>query len=195
MKTNLTPSSKPTTVTRKTRILPSVALALAVGGPLAVGLVARAEPAPPPGAPATAVPTNCKVAGSGKCCDPAVAMHLPKEAIFSACSESPATFQGEKGSKETCRYVFKNDKGEEGFVEVYAPVTKEVPDAPNDPFFAYKKIGKVFVTDRALSPKSAPMLAAATGLWMPGAGFSVSVNASTKVCTKAEAIRLAKSLH
>jgi hypothetical protein len=38
------------------------------------------------------------------------------------------------------------------------------------------------------------MLATATGLWMPGTGYVVSVNASTKVCTKAEATRLARSL-
>jgi hypothetical protein len=165
-----------------------------LGGTLGLGWrgPAHAEPAAP--APAAATPTNCKLAGGGKCCDPAVSAHLPKEAIFSACGESPATFQGEKGSKETCRYVFKNEKGEEGFVEVYAPAQKEVPDAPSDPFFSYKKIGKVFITDKAQSPKSAPMLVAATGLWMPGAGFSVSVNASTKVCTKAEVARLAKSL-
>ena len=173
---------------------------LVLGGVFALGAAgvvgpARAEPAPAPAAAApAALPTNCKLAGGGKCCDPAVMMHLPKEAIFSACGESPATYQGEKGSKETCRYVFKNEKGEEGFVELYAPAAKEVPEAPGDPFFAYKRIGKVFITDRALSPKSAPMLAAATGLYMPGVGFFVSVNASAKVCTKAEVARLAKSL-
>jgi hypothetical protein len=166
-------------------------------GAAVIGRPARAEPAPAAAAPAAPapLPTNCKLAGGGKCCDPAVMMHLPKEAVFSACGESPASFQGEKGSKETCRYVFKNEKGEEGFVEVYAPAAKEVQEAPGDPFFSYKRIGKVFITDRALSPKSAPMLAAATGLYMPGVGFFVSVNASAKVCTKAEVARLAKSLH
>ena len=58
----------------------------------------------------------------------------------------------------------------------------------------WKKVGKVYITSAAKSPKSAPMLAASTGLWMPGAGFTVSVNASTKVCSKPEANRLAKSL-
>lgn len=144
--------------------------------------------------PAAAVPTNCKAYGAGKCCEPSVSAHLAKEAVFAACGESDATFLGEKGSKDTCRFVFKTDAKEEGFVEVYSPAQKEVPPAPNDPFFAWKRVGKVFVTDRALSPKSAPMLASATGLWMPGSGFFVSVNASTKICTKAEAMRLAKSI-
>jgi hypothetical protein len=53
----------------------------------------------------------------------------------------------------------------------------------------------VFVTDKAASPKSAPVLAASTGLWLPGNGYMVSVNASTNVCSKPEAERLAKSLH
>lgn len=157
-------------------------------------VVARAQPpAPKPAAPAAA-PADCKAFGGGKCCDPAVAAHLDKAAIFSACGESDATYLGEKGSKDTCRFTFKVDGKEEAFVEVYAPAAKEVPDAPTDPFFSWKKIGKVFITDKAKSPKSAPNLAAATGLWMPGKGFFVSVNASTKICTKAEAARLAKSV-
>ena len=52
-------------------------------------------------------------------------------------------------------------------------------------------MGKVFVTEKALSPKAAPMLASSTGLWLPATGYFVAVNASTKVCTKAEAKRLA----
>ncbi len=155
----------------------------------ALALVSGARAAAP-----TAAPTACKAHGASKCCEPAVAQHLAKEAIFAACGESDATFLGEKGSKETCRYVFKVDGKEEAFVEVYAPAQKEVPDAPTDPFFSWKKVGKVFVTDKAKSPKSRPMLESATGLWMPGTGFTVSVNASTKVCTKAEATRLAKSV-
>ena len=69
-----------------------------------------------------------------------------------------------------------------------------MPPYPSNPFFSWKKIGKVYVTDKAKSPKSAPMLANSTGLWMPGQGFTVSVNATTKVCTKAEATKLAKSM-
>lgn len=154
---------------------------------------AAGAPAPAKAAPAAA-PGNCKAAGAAKCCDPAVAQHLAKEAIFTACGESDATFVGEKGSADTCRYVFKGDGKEDAFVEVYAPAQKEVPDAPTDPFFSWKKVGKVFVTDKAKSPKSAPMLLASTGLWLPGKGFFVSVNASTKVCTKPEAMKLAKSV-
>jgi hypothetical protein len=165
---------------------------LLVAGLSTGALIARAQS---PAAPAQGgAPTNCKAYAGGKCCDPAVAQHLPKQAIFSACGESDATFLGEKGSKDTCRYVFKVDGNEEAFVEVYAPAQKEVPATPNDPFFSWKKVGKVFVTDKAKSPKSAPMLAAGTGLWMPGNGFTVSVNASTKVCTKTEALRLARSV-
>ena len=56
-------------------------------------------------------------------------------------------------------------------MQVYAPPTKEVPDAPNDPFFKWGRIGKVFYTEKALSPKSAPMVANATGLWLPAQGL------------------------
>ncbi|MES1208232.1 MAG: hypothetical protein ABUS79_20030 [Pseudomonadota bacterium] len=148
------------------------------------------------GAAGAAAPTNCKAFGSGKCCDPAVAAHLPKEAVFKACGESEATFLGEAGSKETCKYVFKveGEKGEDTFVQVYAPAQKEVPSSPNDPFFQWKKVGKVFLADKAKSPKAAPMIANATGLWMPGKGYFVSINASSKVCTKAEATKLAPAI-
>ncbi|HEY0712108.1 MAG TPA: hypothetical protein VGF45_05505 [Polyangia bacterium] len=154
-----------------------------------------AQPAaPPPSTAAAAAPTSCQAAPGAKCCDPAVAAHLTKESIFLACGEGPATYLGEKGSKDTCRYLFKDSKGEESFVEVYAPAQKEVPSEPSDPFFGWKKVGKVFITHSAKSPKSAPMLANSTGLWLPGNGYTVSVNASTKVCTKAEATKLAKSV-
>ena len=117
--------------------------------------------------------------------------------MFAACGESAATYLGEQAQKDTCKYVFKVEgkKEEDSFVQVYAPPAKEVPSAPNDPFFRWKKVGKVFVTDKATSPKSAPMLAAATGLWLPGNGYVVSINASTSVCSKPEAEKLAKSLH
>lgn len=159
---------------------------LLVGAPLAKAQTPAAAPAP----------TNCKSYG-GKCCDLPVAAHLAKEAVFAACGENDATFLGEKGSKDTCRYTFRvetNGAKEEAYVEIYAPAMKEVPPFPTDPFFSWKKLGKVFMTDKAKSPKSAPMLAAGTGLWMPGNGIVISVNASTKVCTKAEAQRLAKSI-
>lgn len=178
-------------VTQRGRALlrrPALASSVLAGVLTAGAALSSAAPTTP-GAPAAA----CKAYNGGACCDPKVAEHVTRAAIFQACGESDATYLGEKGSKDTCRYVFKSGT-EEGFVEVYAPATKEVPDAPNDPFFSWKKVGKVFVTDKAKSPKSAPMLAASTGLWMPGVGVTVSVNASTKVCTKAEALRLAKSV-
>jgi len=148
------------------------------------------------GAAAAAAPTNCKAFGSAKCCDPAIAAHLTKDAVFKACGESEATFLGEAGSKETCKYVFKveGEKAEDTFVQVYAPVQKEVPSSPNDPFFSWKKVGKAFMTDKAKSPKAAPMMANSTGLWLPAKGYFVSVNASTKVCTKVEAAKLAPSI-
>jgi hypothetical protein len=144
-----------------------------------------------------AAPAKCKLWKGSSCCDPNVAAHLSRDAIFSACGESEATYLGEEAQKDTCKYVFKaaGHKAEDSFVQIYAPAQKDVPAYPNDPFFRWKKIGKVFVTDKALSPKSAPLLASSTGLWMPGKGVVVSINASTAVCTKPEAERLAKSLH
>jgi hypothetical protein len=139
---------------------------------------------------------KCKLYRGSNCCDAAVTAHLAKEAVFAACGESEATYLGEIAQKDTCKYVFKVEgkKAEDSFVQVYAPAAKEVPAAPQDPFFRWKKVGKVFVTDKATSPKSAPMLASSTGLWLPGAGYTVSVNATTAVCTKQEAERLAKSV-
>ena len=153
------------------------------------------KPAPAPAAPAAAKPTCAKMYGKA-CCDPAVMAHLPKEAVYKACGESDATFLGESGQKDTCKYHFKveGEKADEMYVQVYAPQQKEVMSSPNDPFFSYKKVGKAYVTDKAKSPKSAPMAAAQTGLYLPGKGYSVMVTASTKVCTKAEATKLAPSM-
>jgi hypothetical protein len=161
---------------------------------------ARADK-PPAAAAGTTKPAveapKCKTWGSKpQCCDPAIAAHLTKAAIFAACGESDATFLGEQGSKETCKYVFKveGQREDETFVQVYAPAQKEVPSEPNDPFFQWKKIGKVYVTEKAKSPKAAPMMVNSTGLWLPAKGYFVSVNASTKVCDKAQAKRLAPSM-
>ena len=182
------------------KILIGLTLAAAAGfaAAYAPGLPARAQgkpAAPAAGAAAPAAKPTCKLHGKN-CCDPAVAAHLSKEAVFSACGESDATFAGEEGSKDTCKYVFKiaGEKEEDTFVQVYAPAQKEVPSEPNDPFFAWKKIGKVFVTEKAKSPKAAPMMVNSTGLWLPAKGYFVSVNASTKVCTKPEAKKLAPSM-
>ena len=185
------------------KLLPTILAATAVVG-FGAGTARRAladKPAAPAGggaggAAGAAVPTNCKVFGSGKCCDPVVTAHLTKDAIFKACGESDATFLGEVGSKDTCKFVFKveGEKPDDTFVQVYTPAQKEVPASPTDPFFSWKKVGKVFIADKAKSPKAAPMILNATGMWMPGKGYTVSVNASTKVCTKAEARTLAPSI-
>lgn len=196
----------PTSVSRSTssrRLLTLLALssALGVAGAylLPLGSARADKPAPAAGAAGAkaAEAPKCKTWGSKpQCCDPAVTAHLTKEAIYSACGESDATFLGEQGSKETCKYVFKveGQKEEDTFVQVYAPAQKEVPSEPNDPFFSWKKVGKVFVTEKAKSPKAAPMMVNSTGLWLPGKGYFVSVNASTKVCDKAQAKRLASSM-
>lgn len=151
-------------------------------------LIGRALAQTPP--PATA---NCKVYGAGKCCDAAVTAHLTKESVFAACGESAATFLGEQGSRDTCKYFFKEAgaKEDESYVQVYAPATKMEMTEPTDPFFKWGMIGHVYYTEKALSPKAAPLLAGSTGLWLPGKGYYVAVNASTKVCTRQEAKRLA----
>jgi hypothetical protein len=152
----------------------------------------HAAPPAPPAAPAG----NCKTFGAGKCCSPDVTLHLSKDAIFSACGESDATFLGEAGSKDTCKFHFKvaGENSEETFVQVYSPPAKEVLDKPTDPFMSFKKVGKVWVTDKAKSPKAAAQVNASTGLYMPGRGYFVSVSASTKVCTKTEAVALSKAI-
>jgi hypothetical protein len=184
------------------KMLIGLVFATAAGFATAVvpGRDARAQapkpPAPAAGAaPAAAKPTCAKAFGKN-CCDPAVMEHLPKDAVFKACGESDATFLGESGSKDTCKYHFKveGQKPDETYVQVYAPQQKEVMPSPNDPFFSYKKVGKAYVTDKAKSPKSAPMMAAQTGLYLPGKGYSVMVTASTQVCTKQEATKLAASM-
>jgi hypothetical protein len=73
-------------------------------------------------------------------------------------------------------------------------MAKEVPDKPSDPFFSYKKLGKIWMTDKAKSPKAAAMSNATTGLYLAGKGYYIMVSASTKVCTKNEVATLSKSL-
>src|SRR5499426_1317870 len=147
------------------------------------------------GAPAAPAKPTCKLHGKA-CCDPAIEAHLPKEAVYKACGESEETYLGQEAQRETCKYFFKvKDAPEaETFVQVYAPKQKEVMQEPNDPFFSWKKVGKAYMTDKAKSPKAAPIAAQSTGLYLAGKGYSVSVNASTKVCTKAEAAKLAPSM-
>jgi hypothetical protein len=173
----------------------AVGASLGLAAAVVPGRLARADkPAAAPAPAAAAV--KCKAHNGKTCCDPAISAHLPLSAVFAACGESDATFLGEEGSKETCKYVFKveGQKEDDTFVQVYAPAQKEVPSEPNDPFFSWKKVGKVFVTEKAKSPKAAPMMANSTGLWLPAKGYFVSINASTKVCDKAQAKKLAPSM-
>jgi hypothetical protein len=179
------------------KILFGLAVSAAAGFAAATvpSLVARAQNKPAAPAAAPAAKPTCKLHGKA-CCDPAIAAHLPVSAVYSACGKSEAVFAGEEGSKEDCKYVFTipGKKADETYVDVYAPTQKEVLASPNDPFFSYKKVGKAYMTDKAKSPKSAPMLAAQTGLYFPGKGYSVTVRASVDVCTKDQTKKLAGSI-
>ena len=181
------------TITR-TLILGSAA-ALAV---LVLAIPSRPEAAPnaPAATPAPAPAGNCKAYGGGKCCSPDVTLHLSKADVYQACGQSAATFLGEVGSKDTCKYVFKvaGENEDSTFVQVYSPVAREVLDKPTDPFMSFKKVGKVWVTDKAKSPKAQAQVTGSTGLYMAGRGYFVSIAASTKVCTKNQAIQLSKSI-
>ena len=139
---------------------------------------------------------TCKLHGK-KCCDPAITAHLPKERSSRPAASPTRRSSARTAARRTPASTSSrcaNEKEDDTYVQVYAPTQKEVLPEPNDPFFGYKKVGKVYVTEKAKSPKSAPMLAAQTGLYMPGKGYSVSVNASVKVCTKAEAKKLAPAM-
>src|SRR5205807_7185671 len=118
------------------------------------------------------------------------------KAVLGACGESDATFLGEQATKDGCKYFFKVDGGkpEDGVVQVYAPKMKDVPPAPQDPFFTWRKVGRAFMIERANSPKAAAMSAGSSGLWMPGKGYYVSVTAATNVCTKDQVRKLAASM-
>ncbi len=157
-----------------------------------------AAPPSPTAPPPAAATGTCKTFGAGKCCSPDITAHLAKEAVFSACGESDATFLGEAASKDmfTCKYHFKvaGENAEDTYVQVYMAAAKEVPDKPTDPFFSYRKVGKVWMTDKAKSPKAAAMSNSTTGLYMAGKGYYVMVSASTKVCSKNEVATLAKSV-
>lgn len=153
-------------------------------------VAAQAQPKSPA---AAAAPTACKAYRTSKCCDPAVAAHLPKETVFGICGQSDATYLGEQAAKDTCKYVFKTgtDKEEATFVQVYAPAQKDPGSEPTDPFFDWTRVGKAYVTKKAKTPKAAPMLQNSTGIWYPGKDYVVNINASVKVCTKAQALKLA----
>jgi hypothetical protein len=153
-------------------------------------------------------PAACKAFDGGPCCDRELSRHLSRYAIFSACRDTSERYLGERGSKDACRYVFgpRRPGGEkpdpdlpvpaDGFVEITVPARSDIPEQPDDPFFAWTRVGKAFVAYKAKVPTAAPMLAAATGIWLaqPDAGYVVSVTASTKVCSRGEAQKLAKSV-
>jgi len=193
---------------KPTRIIAATTIfAAALTLPLLLRQSATHAAAPAPGAKAGAAPAapppaepagNCKTFGAGKCCSADVTMHLSKEAVYAACGESDSTFIGEAASKDkmTCKYHFKvaGENSEDTTVQIYVGTGKEIPDKPTDPFFSYKKIGKVWMTDKAKSPKAAAMSNATTGLYMAGKGYYLMVSASTKVCTKNEVTALSKSL-
>ena len=189
-----------------TRIIAaSTVFAAALALPLLLRQSATQAAAPgakaPPGPtlpPPAAGPATCKTFGAGKCCSPDITMHLGKEAVYSACGESDATFLGEAASKDlfTCKYHFKiaGENSEDTNVQVFMGTGKEIPDKPTDPFFSYKKVGKAWMTDKAKSPKVAALSNASTGLYLAGKGYYVMVSASTKVCTRNEVTALSKSL-
>lgn len=140
-----------------------------------------------------ATPAACKPYKGAKCCDPNVVAHLTKQSVFSSCGKSEADFLGEVGSKDTCKYMFKvgAEPEDRTFVQVYAPAQKDPGTAPTDPFFDWTRVGKAYVTKKAKLPKDAAMLQNTTGIWFPGKDYVVSVTASTKVCTKPQALKLA----
>jgi hypothetical protein len=182
----------------RTLVLRSAARAALLISFLAVSVQSEAAPPAPAPAPAAAPAAagSCKAYAGGKCCSPDVTLHLKKEDVFAACGQSEATYLGEAGSKDTCKYVFKvaGENEDSTYVQVYSPVAKEVLDKPTDPFMSFKKVGKVWVTDKAKSPKAQAQVASSTGLYMAGRGFFVSVSASVKVCSKNQAVQLSKAI-
>ncbi len=179
-----------------TLVLRSATCAALAVSLLAIPAQPAAAPTAPPAAPPPAAAGNCKAYGAGKCCSPDVTLHLSRDAVYAACGQTDATFLGEVGSKDTCKYVFKvaGESEDSTYVQVYSPIAKEVLEKPTDPFMSFKKVGKVWVTDKAKSPKAQTQVAGSTGLYMAGRGYFVSVAASTKVCTKNQAIQLSKSV-
>jgi hypothetical protein len=158
---------------------------------LMILLAQAAQPAPAkPAAP------SCKAYNNAKCCDAKVTAHLDKAAVFSACGQSDTTYLGEKAEKDTCNYYFKvgSEPPDQTYVQVFAPAMPTPPAAPNDPFVSFKKVGKVFMIDKAKSPKAATMVQNMLGLWYAGKDYIVSVKASTKVCKKDVAKKLAASI-
>jgi len=91
--------------------------------------------------------------------------------------------------------VFKvaGENEDSTYVQVYSPIAKEVLDKPTDPFMSFKKVGKC----GSLTKRSRPRPGAGCGQHRPvhgGRGYFVSIAASTKVCSKAQALQLSKSI-
>jgi hypothetical protein len=193
-------------------LAPVIAVLLALLMTAAIDAWAGAEDAPPGDGQGGGKPAadSCKSYGGGPCCDRQIARHLSRYAVFTACRETGETYLGERGGKDSCRYVFRDKNAGkagdaaaaaaaltgsgEGFVEIQAPAQAQVPEQPEDPFFSWMKVGKAFVTTRARTPDAQAVLASATGIWLPGDGYFVSVTASTRVCTRGEAQQLARSV-
>jgi hypothetical protein len=141
-----------------------------------------------------------------------------KESSDTYLGEMGGTIKTASGEAASCRYVFKPKPpgspsrpskpseakpegedaptGPEGFVELSAPAQAEVPEEPQDPFFSWSKVagGKAFVALRGKTPQATALLESTTGIWLPGKDFIVSVTASTSVCSRGEALKLAKSV-
>lgn len=125
------------------------------------------------------------------------AAHLPKEAIYGARGESAATYEGESASaKDTCRDHFKGADGKmlETYVEVYAPRQDKPPASPSDPFFQWKRAGKAYHSEKALSPKMAAAALTRTGIYYAGKDYIVMVSAMRSVYAKEEAKKLAAKI-
>ncbi len=168
----------------------SLSAAVGFGAAYVPALVARADNKP---AAAPAAAPTCKLHGKN-CCDPAVMAHLPKDAVYKACGESDATFLGEDGVRRTPASTSSRSRARRKTTPSCRSTRRRRKRSCRSRTIRssrWKKVGKVFMTEKAKSPKSAPMIANATGLYLPGKGYFVSVNASTKVCSKAEVKKLA----
>ena len=176
------------TITRSLILGSAAALAVFV---LAIPSRSEAAPNAPAATPAPAPAGNCKAYGGGKCCSPDVTLHLSKDAVYAACGKTEATYLGEVGSKDTCKYVFKiaGENEDSTYVQVYSPIAKEVLEKPTDPFMSFKKVGKVWVTDKAKSQRPRRRLPAAqaciwraadtSSAWRPPPRFAPSPRPSS----------------
>jgi hypothetical protein len=197
-------SGGPPAAARDAAAADAAAKASADGGAAAAAADGGAAPAAGDGGAKTAAADGgggaaeaaCKVHAGGRCCLPEVTAHLPKELVFAACKGAEAAYLGERKTSDGCRYVFGKEgvKTEDTTLEMTVSKLKNVPESPTDPFFKWKKAGKAYYTDKAASPKSAPMLARGTGLFYPGQGEVVSVTVPTAICPAVQARKLAVKL-